>query len=172
MRRIPGLFVGITIILTMGLGMVAPAGASTSVTLGGSFTDVTVKPQYVRQCPIGVECGSIQLTGLGAADWVYVFGPTFDPNGRCFDVDGTFTLTLRSDQSSTSGPLTGLYCPGPAGPAHTHAGMISYGNPFREDDVITFTAGTGQFAGLTGTATFHTSSAGALFTGTLNGVLR
>jgi hypothetical protein len=55
--------------------------------------------------------------------------------------------------------------------AHQHAGAISYGNPFVEDDSIAFTGGTGQFAGLSGTASFHTFSAGARFTGTLKGTL-
>jgi hypothetical protein len=58
------------------------------------------------------ECGTMQLAGLGAADWAYAFGPAFEPDGRCFDVDGTLTLTLQSDGSTISGPLTGLFCPG------------------------------------------------------------
>jgi hypothetical protein len=37
----------------------------------------------------------MQLVGLRAADWAYVFGATFEPNGRCFDVDGSLTLTLQ-----------------------------------------------------------------------------
>ena len=40
-----------------------------------------------------------------------------------------------------------------------------------EDDSITFTDGTGQFTGLSGTASFHTFAAGARFTGTLKGTL-
>lgn len=154
----------------VGLGAGA-AEASSRVSLNGSFADVTTKPRYVP-CPRGTECGSIELLELGAADWAYMFGPTFKPaGGRCFDVDGTFTLTLQSDGSSTSGPLTGIYCPGPAGPAHEHAGKISYGNPFRERDTITFGGGTGQFDGLSGIATFDTFSAGARFTGTMQGTL-
>jgi hypothetical protein len=42
---------------------------------------------------------------------------------------------------------------------------------FVEDDSITFSFGTGQFAGLSGTASFHTFSAGARFTGALRGTL-
>ncbi len=37
----------------------------------------------------------MQLVGLGTADWAYAFGPTFEPNGRCFDVDGTSDSELR-----------------------------------------------------------------------------
>lgn len=173
MRKIHRLLVIIVIILATGIVAMAPAGASASVTLDGSFSTVIVKPNFAGLCPSGVadECGTMQLVGLGAADWAYVFGPTFAPNGRCFDVDGTFTLTLQSDGSTISGPLTGLLCPRLSTTAHDHAGAISYGNPFVEDDSIAFTNGTGQFGGLSGAASFHTFAAGARFTGTLKGTL-
>jgi hypothetical protein len=161
---IRGLFV-ITVIVASGIVAVAPAGASASVTLDGSFSTVIVKPDFTGPCPSGVvadgECGTMQLAGLGKADWAYVFGPAFEPDGRCFDVDGTLTLTLQSDGSTISGPLTGLLCPRLSDTAHQHAGAISYGNPFAEDDSIAFTGGTGQFAGLSGAAGFHTFDAGA-----------
>ena len=173
MSAIRGVLIIIATILATGIGTVAPAGASASVTLDGSFSTVTVKPQFTALCPSGVadECGTIQLAGLGTADWAYVFGPTFDPIGRCYNVDGTLTLTLQSDGSTISGPLTGLFCPRPSATGHQHGGVISFGNPFVEDDSIAFAAGTGQFAGLSGTASFHTFSAGAVFTGTLKGTL-
>jgi len=165
------LLVGVAAVLATAVATIGPAGASTALTLDGSFNTVTVKPQYVPQCPHGIECGSIELSGFGTADWVYVFGPTFDPIGHCFNVDGTITFTLRSDGSELSGPLTGVFCPGPSGTAQEQSGTISYGNPFHEDDTITFTTGTGQFAGLTGSAVFHTFSAGARARGTLAGTL-
>jgi len=40
-----------------------------------------------------------------------------------------------------------------------------------EDDILAFTDGTGQFVGLSGTASFHTFSAGARSTETLKGTL-
>src|SRR6266568_4388981 len=168
-----GLLVLAVIVLATGIVAVASAAASASVTLDGSFKTVIVKPNFTGLCPSGVadECGTMQLVGLGAADWAYVFGPTFDPDGRCFDVDGTLTITLHSDGSMISGPLTGILCPDPSGTGHQHAGAISYGNPFTENDSIALTGGTGQLAGLTGTASFHTFSAGARFTGTLEGTL-
>jgi hypothetical protein len=149
------------------------AGASTSVALDGSTSTLIVKPNFAGQClsHIADECGTMQLVGLGAADWAYVFGPTFVPDGRCFDVDGTFTLTLQSDGSMISGPLTGLFCPRLSATAHDHTGMISFGNPFVEDDTIVFNSGTGQFAGLSGSASFHTQAAGARLSGTLKGIL-
>jgi hypothetical protein len=163
----------LVIVLALGLAAVATASASASVTLDGTFNTAVKKPQFQGNCPSGVadECGDIQLVGLGTADWAYAFGPTFEPNGRCFDVDGTFTLTLRSDGSTTSGPLTGIFCPKPSASGHEHGGPKSYGNPFSEDDTIAFGGGTGQFGGLSGTASFHQFSAGARFRGTLNGTL-
>jgi hypothetical protein len=161
----------LVIVLASGIVAVAPAGASGAVTLDGSFSSAVVKPKFAGLCAAGVECGTIDLVGLGAADWVYVFGPAFEPVGRCFDVDGSFTLTLQSDGSTISGPLTGVFCPRPSGTGHEHAGAISYGNPFVEDDSIVFAEGTGQFAGLAGPASFHTFGAGARLTGTLKGAL-
>jgi hypothetical protein len=162
----------LVLILAAGIVAVAPAAAGASLTLDGSFSTAVQKPRFAP-CPSGVpgECGTLQLVGLGAADWTYDFGPTFEPNGRCFDVDGTFTITLQSDASTISGPLTGVYCPRPSETGHEHAGAISYGNPFVEDDSIAFTDGTGQFDGLSGTASFHTFSAGARVKGTLKGTL-
>jgi hypothetical protein len=163
----------IAVIMATGIVAMAPAGASASVTLDGSFSTVIVKPDFAGRCPSvpAAECGTIQLAGLGAADWTYAFGPTFEPDGRCFEVDGTFTITLQSDESTISGPLTGLFCPRESDTAHQHVATISYGGPFVEDDSIAITDGTGQFAGLSGTASFHTFSAGARFTGTLTGTL-
>jgi hypothetical protein len=174
-RRLLITILAIGIVLITGFAAVAPAAASASVTLDGSFSTVIAKPDFTSHCPSGVvddgECGTMQVTGLGTADWAYAFGPAFEPNGRCFDVDGTFTITLQSDGSSISGPLIGLFCPRSSDTAHQHVGLISYGNPFVEDDSIAFTGGTGQFAGLSGTASFHTFGAGARFTGTLKGTL-
>ena len=48
---------------------------------------------------------------------------------------------------------------------------MSFGNPFAEDDSVAFANGSGQFQGLSGTASFHTFSAGARFAGTLQGTL-
>jgi hypothetical protein len=163
----------LVVVLTTAAMGVAAAGASASVTLEGSFSTATVKKDFVSLCPSKVadECGTIQLSGLGIADWTYAFGPTFEPNGRCFDVDGTFTLVLQADGSTISGPLTGTFCPLLSDVAHQHVGAISYGNPFVEDDTVALADGTGQFAGLSGTASFHTFAAGARFKGTLSGIL-
>jgi hypothetical protein len=161
--------------LTVVMLTAAPAVANVVVDLNGAFSAILVRPSFVSLCPAGGadECGAMQLVGLGAADWVYVFGPTFEPSDRCFDVDGMFTLTLHSDGSTISGPLAGVFCPGPSAAGHQHRSSKSYGNPFFEDDVIHFISGTGtgQFEGLQGTASFHTFSAGAVFRGTLSGTL-
>jgi hypothetical protein len=86
--------------------------------------------------------------------------------------DGAFSITLQPDERTIAGPLTGVFCPGPSGTAHDHAGAISYGNPFTEQDTIHFANATGQFEGLPGTAILDTSAAGARITGTLSGTVR
>jgi hypothetical protein len=159
--------------LAAGVFGVTAARASTTVALDGSFSTAVIKPDFAGLCPsvVAGECGTVQLVGLGAADWTYSYGPTLEPNGRCFEVDGTFTLTLHGDGSTISGPLAGRFCPRASRAGHEHAGAISYGNPYTEDDTIAFAGGTSQFAGLSGTAAFHTSSAGASLKGTLQGTL-
>jgi hypothetical protein len=168
-------FLVLITVLVTALLAVPRAEASDVIDLDGSFSYRFLKPTFAGLCPSEVadECGIIQLDGLGAADWAYVFGPTFEPTGEksCFYVDGTFTLMLHSDGSTISGPLTGVFCSRLADPAHQHAGSISWGNPFIEDDSIQFIDGTGQFAGLYGTASFRTFSAGAVFEGSLTGTL-
>src|SRR5262245_9429931 len=160
--------------LLCSLALAAPAGASASVTLDGSFSTVaTLKSGVFGACPSKVadECGTMQLAGLGKADWLYFFGPTFEPDRHCFNVDGTLTITLQADGSMISGALTGLFCPGPSEAGDQHSFPHAFGNPFVEDDIVGFTGGTGQFAGVSGTALFHTRAAGARFAGTLQGTL-
>jgi hypothetical protein len=148
----------------------APASASGSVSLDGSFSLKTVKKDF-SLCSVADECGALQMVGLGTADYTYVYGPTFEPTGKkgCYYVDGTFTITLRSDGSSISGPLTGVYCR-PGASAHQE-GTPSYGNPSGEDDHVEFSGGTGQFAGLHGTAAFSEHFVGARSQGSLTGTL-
>jgi hypothetical protein len=156
--------------------LAAPTSASSSVTLDGAFFRTFIQPGTdTIRCPAtvdGNECGVIQFVGLGAADYVYKYGPTFEPNGQtgCFNIDGTFTITLRSDGSSTSGRLTGVWCnPGRSG--YRQGGWGSYGNPFSESDTVAFANGTGQFAALKGNAAFTQQSSGASWRGALDGVL-
>jgi len=152
----------------------SPAAASASVDLDGSFSFTIIKPDWIGvRCPVDVgdECGVMQLVGLGPADYVYVYGPTFEPNGTrgCRDIDGILTITLQSDGSRISGALSGVFC-NPGESAHQRR-TPSYGNPQREDDSVEFADGSGQFEGLHGTAWFREHIAGARFQGTLTGTL-
>jgi hypothetical protein len=156
--------------------LAAPSMANGSISLDGSFFGTFTRPgSNTISCPTNVdgdECGLIQFVGLGPADYVYKYGPTFEPNGRmgCFNIDGTFTITLQSDGSSATGALAGVWCkPGRSG--DRNGGWNAYGNPFSENDMIAFADGSGQFAGLHGNASFQQSSAGAAWHGRLSGSL-
>jgi hypothetical protein len=156
------------------LGALPAAAAATSVRLDGSWFSTITKPDWEgTRCPShdGDECGVMHLVGLGLADYVYVYGPLFEPNGHkgCFDIDGTFTITLHADGSRVSGPLAGEFC-GPGESAH-QLGTPSYGGPQGENDIIEFSAGSGVFEGLHGTATFTRHEAGAEAMETLTGTL-
>jgi hypothetical protein len=93
-------------VLLAALALVARFMAPAAVTLDGSFDRTVLKPDFTGStCALevnGNECGVIQLTGLGAAD--YIYRRTFEPNGTrgCFVIDGTFTLRLQSDGSTIS----------------------------------------------------------------------
>ena len=160
------------VVLAVGTSITAGAAtASTRLSLEGTTSLVIVKNDSLCASGAGDLCGVMPLDGLGTADWSYQFGPTFEPNGDCFDVDGIFSLTLQSDGSTITGPLTGLFCPRASSVGHEHAGHVSYGNPWIEDDTIALGDGTGRFAGRSGAATFHQFAAGARFTGALQGGL-
>jgi len=148
-----------------------PLSANAAVHLQGSFDSRLLKPT-ATPCPPstnGSQCGVMQLEGLGPADFSYLFGTKFDPTGElgCWNVDGTFTVTLESDGSSLSGPLTGVLCL-PGRSTLAPGSLKSYGNPYRESDTITFTSGTGQFSGLAGVGAYQQSGAGAVYRGTLS----
>ena len=150
---------------------VAPV-ANAAIVLDGSFDRSVLKPEFTGStCAPNVkgnECGVMQFNGLGAADYVYRCGPTFTPTEArgCFNIDGTFTITLQSDGSTISGPLSGVFCS-----LSGRQTPQAYGNPFSEDDSVNFANGTGQFAGLRGTAIFQQWAAGARNRGTLTGTL-
>jgi len=162
----------LVVIVTTGI-VAVPAGASASVTLDGSFSIAVQKPNFAGICPSGVadECGTMQLIGLGAADWAYV---SVRPSSQTAAAS-PWTAPSRSCCSQTGarspGPLTGGFCPRPSATGHQHRSPKSFGNPFVEDDSVAFAGGTGQFAELFGVASFHTFSAGARFKGTLIGTL-
>jgi hypothetical protein len=148
------------------------AGA-TSMNLVGSYSFAVQLPAWEGACPSAVadECEIIHLAGYGPAEFRYSYGPLFEPTGTkgCFYVDGTIVLVLVSDGSQISGPSSGVFCR-PGDSAYQRA-TPAYGNPKGETDQITFDNGTGQFAGLTGTAAYSEWSAGARFFGTLAGSL-
>jgi len=151
-----------------------PAAATTSLSIDGSYFSTITKPDWQgTRCPSGEgdECGVFELVGLGPADYVYVYGPTFEPNGQrgCFDIDGTFAITLRSDGSRVSGPLLGVFCA--PGESANQLGTPAYGGPHSEHDTIAFAGGTGAFAGLSGAVAFDKREAGAESRGTLTGTL-
>ena len=170
MRRVLRVFL---VCAAVGLVALTSAQAATSVVLDGSYAYATIRSDFEGRCPAGTadECGVFNMVGLGPADYEYVYGPTFEPTGKkgCFYDDGTFTITLQSDGSTVSGPLSGVFCrPGNSG---AQRGTPSYGNPQSDNDTIDFSGGTGQFAGLSGTATFSEFTAGAYFEGRLKGTL-
>lgn len=167
------------LVLVTALFAVQPAAASDTVTLNGSFVYVFQRPAVLSgslsSCPSGVAdiCGLIQLDGLGAADWTWVNNHTYVPtDGRgCFSGTASFTLTLESDGSTISGPTTSVFCNYISDSGAQHAYPFSWGWPFVDDETIQLANGTGQFAGLQGTAILHVSTAGASYRGSLNGTL-
>src|SRR5512138_3731016 len=106
------------LVLAMALFAVQPAAASQAITLNGSFVYFFPRQAALAGstglCPSGIAfvCQTVQLDGLGAADWTWTDNNTWAPNGDpgCYNGTATFTLTLRSDGSTISGPTTAIYC--------------------------------------------------------------
>jgi len=160
-----GLVLGVAVAL-IGLGnslIQAPLASLLSKRVGAAEQGVA---NGASQAMVSVAA-IIGPIGAGTV-YIYLYGPTFEPNGTrgCFTIDGTFTIRLESDGSTISGPLSGVFCS-----LSGRRTPQAYGNPFTEEDSINLGNGTGRFAALRGTAIFQQSAAGARNRGTLVGTL-
>jgi hypothetical protein len=128
------------------------AGASTTVAWKATFPEQFGGPiNSPFSCAPGTSfCGSGEVTGLGQAQDVIVFG------GGCGGACDVRTLTFADGSTIVmEETASNFQTPGNAQP-NPH----SYGNPFSLDLSDTIVGGTGRFAGASGTASGQVKLAG------------
>ena len=129
----------------------AVAGASTTVGWSATFPEQFGGPNHSPfSCAPGTSCGSGEVTGLGQAQDVIVFGacgPNCDVRTLTFG-DGS---TIVMDESDSNFRTPGNSQPSPP---------TSYGNPASIDLSDTIVGGTGRFAGASGSASGQVKIAG------------
>jgi hypothetical protein len=146
----------------------APASASTS-TFEATFQQhygagVAPLPCDVTFCSEGTVAGYGHATG---ATTITSVRPV--PGTSCIEFTATSTITL-DDGSTLSLEASGIRCP--VGGSHDAPGhLISYGNPVSTTGTFTITAGTGIFAGASGSGTFLASFAGDVQVTELSGTI-
>jgi hypothetical protein len=133
-----------------GHGHQPPAGEELAV--GGDFTATGT---------LGSECDLFHQVVDGGGEWTVLAASTFNldfctpptpPDGPWSEIyDGTFTITA-ADGGTLTGPLTGRVAIGGFGPEF----------PF--ELTLTVTAGTGRFAGATGSIAMNGAFGRAAFT--------
>ena len=159
MRRIFGL---LTIAFVVALASAGLAGASTTVTWKATFPETFGGPiNSPFTCAPGTSCGSGEVTGLGQAQDVIVFGacgPNCDVRTLTF-ADGS---TIVMDETGSNFRTPGNSQPSPP---------TSYGNPFLLDLSDTIVGGTGRFAGASGSASGQVKVAGGIAIINLSGTV-
>jgi hypothetical protein len=151
MKRLLGLVATAFIVALSTTGL---ASASTSVDWKATFPEQFGGPNHSPfSCAAGDSCGSGQVTGLGQAQDVIVFG------GGCGGACDVRTLTFADGSTivmdeTDSNPRT----PGNSTQAQPEN---SYGSPITFDLSDTIVGGTGRFAGASGTAGGQLKIAGA-----------
>jgi len=145
-----GLFGLLAVAFVVALASAGLASASTTIAWNATFPETFGGPiNSPFSCAPGTSCGSGEVTGLGQARDVIVFGAC----GAGCDVrtltfaDGS---TIVMDESASN-----FQTPGDSQP-NRH----SYGNPFSLDLSDAIVAGTGRFAGASGTASGEVKLAG------------
>ena len=145
-----GLFGLLAVAFVVALASAGLASASTTIAWNATFPETFGGPiNSPFSCAPGTSCGSGEVTGLGQAQDVIVFGacgPGCDVRTLTF-ADGS---TIVMDESASN----------PQTPGDSQPNQHSYGNPFSLDLSDAIVAGTGRFAGASGTASGEVKLAG------------
>jgi hypothetical protein len=143
--------------------LAAPAASAQAQTFNGTYTDKFVGPHGSPQCPDDAfACGTGTAAGFGTFTDERVFDPASGTVLRTLTFSDGSTLTLDEDLVSFTGP---------GGSGSSHAGPNSEGHPGHYVFSWTITAGTGSFAGATGSGTDDSLGAGLVASGSLSGLV-
>jgi hypothetical protein len=105
-------------------------------------------------------CGTGEVTGYGSATSTFeILTFDLDPATACGETTFRYTIMLSSGAGTLILTGGGTVC-FPGNSTFAPGAMKSFGNPFRLTFTWTVTAGTGVFAGATGSGTGVTKGAG------------
>jgi hypothetical protein len=158
-----GFFGLLAVAFVVALASAGGAGASTAVAWKATFPEQAGGPiNSPFNCAPGTSCGSGEVTGLGQAQDVIVFG------GGCGGTCDVRTLTFADGSTIVMDETeSNFQTPGNSQPSPPN----SYGNPFRLDLSDTIVGGTGRFAGASGSASGQVKVAGGTAIITLSGTV-
>jgi hypothetical protein len=147
-----GLFGLLAVAFVVALASAGLASASTTIAWNATFPETLGGPvNSPFNCAPGTSCGSGEVTGLGQAQDVIVFGGCgagCDVRTLTFADGSTIVMDERASNFQT---------PGNSDNAPT---QTSYGHPFSLDLSDTIVGGTGRFAGASGSASGQVKLAG------------
>ena len=157
-----GLFGLLAVAFVVVLASAGVAGASTTVAWMATFPEQFGGPiNSPFSCAPGTSCGSGEVTGLGQAQDVIVFGacgPVCDVRTLTF-ADGS-TIVMDETESNFKTPGNSQSQPD-----------VSYGHPVSFDLSDTIVGGSVRFAGASGSASGHVKIAGGTVIATLSGTV-
>jgi hypothetical protein len=145
-------------LLALPLSLATAAGAATTQAFHATFHDVA----FQNSCsPPIVFCGSGVVGGYGqAATVVRVTSIVPIAGSACAAVAGTRTIALDDGAGTLTLGFSGVRCP-----------LGEGGHAFRVQFTYTVTAGTGVFAGATGSGAGVNTTAGNVQVASLSGTL-
>jgi hypothetical protein len=157
--------------LSSGLLLLAAGAASaqTSEFNVGVIGHIT-RPESTTTCPEGASlCGQADIDGFGPAEYAISFLTTEFISDACLNYTAIATFTLRDgstltlDESGVACGTDGSFLKGPI--------FLAYGHPRYWSGTWDVQAGTGQFAGMTGSGADAGLTAGAAVHATYSGTL-
>jgi hypothetical protein len=162
---VKGLFALLAVAFVVALACAGVAGASTTVAWKATFPETFGGPIHSPfTCAPGTSCGSGEVTALGQAQDVIVFG------GGCGGACDVRTLTFADGSTIVMNETASNFqTPGNSGNAPGQ--LNSFGNPFSLDLSDTIVGGTGRFAGASGSASGQVKVAGGTAIITLSGTV-
>lgn len=152
--------------LTATFVFAATSTAATTTSFRATF--VNIYSQCPTSPPTVVFCGEGTVAGVGAAFSTahLVAPPAPIPGTDCLQILAVRSITLEDGSGSLTLDETGTLCP-----PNDQAGQHAIGGPYTVAKTYTVAAGTGVFAGATGSGSDVNRSAGNSQVSVLSGVI-
>jgi hypothetical protein len=156
--------------LVVALGVAVPgAFAQTTQNIDLTLSSHLGKQKQAQTCGL-LPCGTTTLPGFGTASWTIIPLSGDEVTRGCGPASAMVTLDLTSGAGGLDVLVEGQICyPGNSHGAPGH--LTSFGNPLTFSGTYAIIAGTGVFAGASGSGTATLKAAGALIRARATGTL-